>query len=113
MPRLARNWHNPDSEVIALVGDGSFVFGIPSSAYWVARIYAASFLTVIANSGGCRSPSIQPDSFTAEGAAERVDHFGVTVTAGSKLAEIAVAAGNAAGSRVSELAEHLRHSKRR
>ena len=27
---------NPSAEVISIVGDGCYLFGVPSSAYWVA-----------------------------------------------------------------------------
>ena len=27
--------------IVAIVGDGSFMFGVPSSAYWMARKYEA------------------------------------------------------------------------
>ncbi|BGP20257.1 hypothetical protein JCM10213_003066 [Rhodosporidiobolus nylandii] len=40
------------------VGDGSFVFGVPSAAYWMARRYDTPFLTVVFNNGGWRSPSL-------------------------------------------------------
>ncbi|TRM62060.1 hypothetical protein BD626DRAFT_499656, partial [Schizophyllum amplum] len=38
--------------VVAIVGDGSFVFGAPSAAYWMARRYDTPYLTVILNNGG-------------------------------------------------------------
>ena len=39
----------PDRRVAALVGDGAFVYGCPTSAYWAADKYEAPFLTVIFN----------------------------------------------------------------
>ncbi|KAF5371909.1 hypothetical protein D9757_010595 [Collybiopsis confluens] len=44
--------------VTAIVGDGSFMFGVPSSAYWIARRYEAPFLTIILNNGGWKSPKL-------------------------------------------------------
>ena len=32
--------------------DGSFMFGVPSSVYWMSRRYEAPFLTVILNNKG-------------------------------------------------------------
>ena len=40
---------NPDRDVIALEGDGSFVFARPTSAFWAAEKYGTPFLTVIYN----------------------------------------------------------------
>ncbi|PPQ68528.1 hypothetical protein CVT25_005450 [Psilocybe cyanescens] len=44
--------------VVAIVGDGSFMFGVPSSAYWMARRYNTPFLTIILNNGGWKSPQL-------------------------------------------------------
>jgi acetolactate synthase-1/2/3 large subunit len=44
----------PDAEIIAIVGDGCYLFGVPSSAYWVASTYKTPHLTVIYNNGGCK-----------------------------------------------------------
>lgn len=33
------------------VGDGSFVFGVPSASYWISRRYDCPFLTVVFNNG--------------------------------------------------------------
>ena len=43
--KLAR----PDRDVVALEGDGSFVFARPTSAFWAAEKYDAPFLTVVYN----------------------------------------------------------------
>ena len=43
--KLAR----PDSTVVAAVGDGSFIYGCPTSTLWAADVYDAPFLTVIYN----------------------------------------------------------------
>ncbi|MEE8518989.1 MAG: thiamine pyrophosphate-requiring protein [Dehalococcoidia bacterium] len=40
---------SPDKDVIALEGDGSFVFARPTSAFWAAEKYHAPFLTIIYN----------------------------------------------------------------
>jgi len=40
---------NPDRDVIALEGDGSFVFARPTSAFWAAEKYNTPFLTIIYN----------------------------------------------------------------
>ncbi|EEY23496.1 acetolactate synthase [Verticillium alfalfae VaMs.102] len=45
-----------DRLVTAFVGDGTFLFGVPASAYWMAMRYATPYLTVIWNNGGWTSP---------------------------------------------------------
>ena len=95
--KLAR----PDAEVIAVVGDGCYLFGVPSSAYWVASTYKTAHLTVIYNNGGWHSPKLSTLWVHPEGTAKRNDTFWVTMGAGAKLADIAAAAGHAEAHRVS------------
>ena len=38
-----------DRDVVLAVGDGAFVFGAPTAAFWAARRYKLPFLTVIYN----------------------------------------------------------------
>ncbi|KAF9448782.1 thiamine diphosphate-binding protein [Macrolepiota fuliginosa MF-IS2] len=42
--------------IVLIVGDGSFMFGIPSTAFWMARKYQTPFLTIILNNGGWKAP---------------------------------------------------------
>ncbi|KAJ4490448.1 thiamine pyrophosphate enzyme, N-terminal TPP binding domain-containing protein [Lentinula aciculospora] len=44
--------------VTAVIGDGTFMFGVPSSAFWIARRYDTPFLTIVLNNGGWRSPKL-------------------------------------------------------
>jgi acetolactate synthase-1/2/3 large subunit len=46
---------NPDRPVVVLVGDGSFVFGAPLAALWVAQTSQAPILTVVCNNSGYRA----------------------------------------------------------
>ena len=39
----------PERTVVSLVGDGSFIYGNPTSTLWAADVYDAPFLTVIFN----------------------------------------------------------------
>jgi acetolactate synthase I/II/III large subunit len=39
----------PDRQVVALVGDGTFLFGCPSAALWTAAAHDTPFLTIIYN----------------------------------------------------------------
>jgi len=103
----------PEAEVIAMVGDGCFMFGVPSSAYWVANTYRTPFLTIIFNNGGWNAPKFSTLGVHPEGNAKRNDTYWVTVGEGARFAEIAAAAGDAEPFRVSErekLGETLRRA---
>jgi acetolactate synthase I/II/III large subunit len=103
----------PQAEVISLVGDGCFLFGVPGSAYWVAGACAAPQLTVIYNNGGWKSPRISTVMVHPDGPAERNDTYWVAAGAGTRYEEIAAATGAAVGFRVddrSELAATLRRA---
>jgi acetolactate synthase I/II/III large subunit len=52
--KLAR----PASTVVALVGDGSFVFGCPTAALWDSSASKAPFLTVIFNNERYNAPNL-------------------------------------------------------
>ncbi|KAH6897066.1 acetolactate synthase [Thelonectria olida] len=45
-----------DDMLIAFTGDGTWLFGVPSCAYWMAKRYNTPFLTIIWNNGGWASP---------------------------------------------------------
>ena len=93
---------SPDSDVIALVGDGCYQFAVPTSAYWVASTYGAPFLTVIYNNGGWNAPKFSTLGVHPEGTAKKNDTFFTTMTAGARLADIAMASGEVDGFHVSK-----------
>lgn len=101
----------PQAEVITLVGDGSFVFGVPSSTYWVAETYNAPQLTIIFNNGGWNAPKIATLLVHPDGAAKRNDRYWINVSARTRLADIAAAAGGATAFRVKQ-AVHLKETLR-
>ena len=87
------------------MGDGSYVFGVPSSTYWVGETYGAPQLTLIFNNGGWNAPKVSTLLVHPEGTAKRRDRYWTTVGARARLAEVATAAGNAAAFRVEQLAQ--------
>ncbi|KIJ61112.1 hypothetical protein HYDPIDRAFT_138271 [Hydnomerulius pinastri MD-312] len=44
--------------IASIVGDGTFLFCVPASAFWMARRYQTPFLTIVLNNGGWRSPKL-------------------------------------------------------
>ena len=95
----------PEAEVITVVGESSYVFGGPSSAYWVAETYGAPQLTLIFNNGGWNAPKVSTLLVHPDGVAKRNDRFWTTVGARARLADIAAVASGAAAFHVSEFAQ--------
>jgi acetolactate synthase-1/2/3 large subunit len=65
----------PDHTVVALVGDGSFVFGSPIAALWAAQQAAAPFLTIIMNNGGYNASKMPVLGLFPDGASRRANAF--------------------------------------
>jgi acetolactate synthase-1/2/3 large subunit len=65
--KLAR----PGHRVIAITGDGSFLFGVPTSALTMAAQWGTPFLTVILNNGGYRASRLPVYSLFPGGHSDR------------------------------------------
>ncbi|MGH3518977.1 MAG: thiamine pyrophosphate-dependent enzyme, partial [Haloechinothrix sp.] len=89
--KLAR----PDALVVSLVGDGTYLFGVPASAQWVARRYDAPSLTVIFDNQGWKSPKLSTLGVHPDGVAAANDDFNVGFAPEADLPGIAAAAGGA------------------
>ncbi|PYH97147.1 thiamine diphosphate-binding protein [Aspergillus ellipticus CBS 707.79] len=48
--------HGHGKMVVQIVGDGSFLFSIPSSAYWISQRYNIPIMTIVLNNGGWNAP---------------------------------------------------------
>ena len=94
---------DPQAEVIALIGDGCYLFGVPSSAYWVSGTYRAPFLTIVYNNGGWHAPKLSTTWVHPDGASSKNDTYWVTIGAGARLADVAKATGGADAFIVTEL----------
>jgi len=95
----------PDRTVVCLVGDGSFMFGVPSSAQWVARRYGTPALTVIYNNRGWKAPKMSALAVHPHGAAARAGEFNVSFEPAPDLPGVAAAAGGAFAASVTDPAE--------
>ena len=95
----------PDRTVVCLVGDGSFLFGVPSSAQWVARRYGTPALTVIYDNRGWAAPKFSTLMVHPDGAAAKADDFHVSFEPEADLPGVARAAGGAYGVTVSDPGE--------
>jgi acetolactate synthase-1/2/3 large subunit len=99
--KLAR----PEATVIALCGDGSFMFSVPSAVYWIARQCGTPFLTVIYNNRGWKSPKLSALAVHPEGYASRANEIGVSFDPPPDYGGIAAAAGGAFARRVERASE--------
>jgi acetolactate synthase-1/2/3 large subunit len=86
---------HPEKTVIALTGDGSYMFSVPSSVHWMARRYRTPFLTVIYNNGGWKSPRLSTLAVHPHGYASRAETLDMGFHPQPDYAGIAAAAGGA------------------
>ncbi|MBV9290798.1 MAG: hypothetical protein JO288_23770 [Hyphomicrobiales bacterium] len=94
--KLAR----PDKTVIALTGDGSFMFSVPSSVHWMARRYTTPFLQIIFNNRGWKSPKLSALAIHPDGCAARANHLDTSFDPAPDYVGVAAAAGGAWGTQV-------------
>ena len=92
----------PERTVVSLVGDGSFLLGVPSSAMWVQRRYDTPALTVIYDNRGWAGPKFSTLMVHPEGAAARANDFHVSFEPEVDLPGVALAAGAGFGATVSD-----------
>jgi acetolactate synthase-1/2/3 large subunit len=85
----------PEKTVMALCGDGSYMFSVPSSVHWMARRYATPFLTVVYNNRGWKAPRFSALAVHPDGYASRSDDIGVAFDPAPDYSAIAAAAGGA------------------
>jgi acetolactate synthase-1/2/3 large subunit len=86
---------DPDATVVALCGDGSYMFSVPSSVHWIARSYATPFLTVVFNNRGWKSPKLSALAVHPDGYASRANSLDTAFDPPPDYAGIAAAAGGA------------------
>lgn len=96
---------SPERTVVSLVGDGTFLFGVPSSAQWVARRYGTPTMTVIYDNRGWAAPKQSTLGVHPRGAAFTHDDFNVSFDPEADLPGVAAAAGGAYAATVSDPAE--------
>ncbi|EID52615.1 thiamine pyrophosphate-requiring protein [Saccharomonospora xinjiangensis] len=95
----------PERLVVSLVGDGSYLFGVPSSVFWMARRYDAASLTIVFDNNGWNAPKASALGVHPEGTAARRDEFAGHFTPSPDLPGIAEAAGGAWGRTVEAAGE--------
>lgn len=98
----------PQKDVVALCGDGSYLFSVPSTVHWMARRYEAPFLQVVYNNGGWAGPKFSTLAVHPDGYASRARDLHVSFDPSPEHALIAAAAGGAHARKISrpEEVEH-------
>lgn len=92
----------PQRLVVSLVGDGTYLFSVPSSAHWTARRYGTPSLTVIYDNRGWHAPKQSTLGVHPDGAAAAADDFNVSFDPEADLPGVAAAAGGAYAATVSD-----------
>jgi acetolactate synthase-1/2/3 large subunit len=90
----------PDKTVVALTGDGSYMFSVPSSVHWMAARYKAPFLQIVYNNRGWKAPRFSALGVHPDGYASRANDLDLSFDPPPDYAGIATAAGGAYGRRV-------------
>jgi acetolactate synthase-1/2/3 large subunit len=93
---------SPERTVVSLMGDGTYLFSVPSSVHWLARRYGTPTLTVIYDNRGWRAPKNSTLGVHPAGAAAEADDFNVSFDPEADLPGVAAAAGGAFAATVSD-----------
>ena len=68
----------PDKRVIAVVGDGSYIFSVPSACHMVAAMHELPILVIVCDNGGWNAPQRATRAVHPKGWAVRTEHFPLT-----------------------------------
>ena len=96
---------HPEKTIVAITGDGSYMFSMPSTVHWMARRYETPFMEVVLNNGGWRAPRFSAIGVYPDGHASKSSDLNIAFDPAPDYAAIATAAGGAFGLRVENPAE--------
>ena len=85
----------PEKTVVALTGDGSYMFSAPSTVHWMARRYQTPFLQIIYNNRGWKAPKLSALAIHPKGFASRAADLDTSFDPPPDYSAIAGAAGGA------------------
>lgn len=86
---------DPGATVVAVSGDGTYMFTVPSSVHWISRRYNAPFLQIVLNNDGWNAPRHSALAVHPDGFASRADDLDLSFIPAPDYAGIAAAAGGA------------------
>lgn len=90
--KLAR----PDYRIVAVTGDGSYLFSTPSSVHWISRRYELPFLQMVLNNDGWNAPRHSALAVHPDGYASKAEDLDLSFSPAPDYGGIAAAAGGAA-----------------
>ncbi len=92
----------PEKDIVAVTGDGSYIFSCPTAVFWMARKYNAPFMTVIFNNQGWNAPKMITTGEHPNGYAAQSGAFWTSFNPPAALDKVAEAAGGAFARTVSD-----------
>ena len=95
----------PDRTVVALSGDGSYMFSAPSTVHWMARRYATPFLQVVFNNRGWNAPRFSALAVHPDGYAAHAEDLDLSFDPSPDYGAIAAAAGGAWARKIAQADE--------
>ncbi len=96
---------DPSLTVIAMMGDGCYMFSQPSTVHWMARHYDTPFLQIIFNNRGWKAPRFSTLAVHGAGYAAASPDIGVAFDPPPDYSAIAAAAGGAYARKVERASE--------
>jgi len=93
----------PDKTIVAMTGDGSYMFSVPSSVHWMAGKYRTPFLQVVFNNRGWKAPRFSALSVHPNGYASRANDLDISFDPPPDYSAIAAAAGGAHARKVDRI----------
>lgn len=85
----------PDKDVVAITGDGTYMFSVPSSVHWMARQYQTPFLHIVLNNRGWNAPRFSALAVHPSGYASKANTLDIAFDPPPNYSAIAAAAGGA------------------
>ncbi|EXJ81817.1 hypothetical protein A1O1_07882 [Capronia coronata CBS 617.96] len=80
LPSGDRTGANKGKMVCQIVGDGSFMFSVPSSVYWIAQRYSIPTLTIVLNNKGWNAPRRSMLLVHPHGEGSKVDNKALNIS---------------------------------
>lgn len=90
----------PEKTIVAMTGDGSYMFSVPASVHWMAAKYGTPFVQIVYNNRGWKAPRFSAMGVHPDGYASRADDLDIGFDPPPRYADIAAAAGGAHARRV-------------
>jgi acetolactate synthase I/II/III large subunit len=95
----------PEKNVVAVVGDGAYIFNNPSACHMISAMYQLPILVVVCNNGGWNAPKAATRAVHPKGWAVRTENFPLTRFTTDPKYEMMVQAYGGYGEAVSEPSE--------